>query len=371
MCAPCNIYRWYLLLPLSLFGLVFVGLVVVCVVAYSRRDKKAFVYVDEENDVVSILMCSQREEEKEDSGGLVHIAHNNDDYRGWWRTPGGRFSSVVDVSEEYASFCQALLNSQSPPSLTVVGVYHVENSSLWGLYTATQSSILSNFPKQPLHSFASGEDESISLLSSCSTPTLPHYNRHSSSVPSINGVQPIDIDIASHPVFAPIFPKCYQPWMAEKLDLRVEAREAFLFHGTTEGYVNIIKDQGFDARVGSLHGNFGSGCYFSDDVGKAIQYATPDDSGVSYLFLGRVCLGCPYYVKEGHHMKGVRRAPTGKESGRVYDSVIGCVDSHYQEYVVYEKAQCYPELLIAFKGPAKSFSKKENSSSRAEGLFEL
>ena len=354
MCEPCNIYRWYFLVPMSLFAAVLLSFV--GVVLWFRQTQEAFVYVEEEEDVVSLLTDPSLSNE---SGGEIE-PHPHDE-RGWWKTPGGRFSSVLDVSEEYIPLCQSLLDSQSTNgSLTVVGVYHVENSSLWRLYTATQSSILSSFPKRLLD--YSPSEENTSLLSSTrSSPTLPHYQRSSltssspSPSPSSLSFLPstqspsISPDPDSHPLLAPIFPNCYQHWMAEKLDLRVKAREALLFHGTNEEYVNIIKDQGFDSRIGSLDGNFGSGCYFSDDVRKAIQYCTPDESGVSYVFLGRVCLGCPHYMKEGQNMKGVRRAPTGKTSGRVYDSVIGCVDSRYQEYVVYDKAQCYPELLIAFQ----------------------
>ena len=43
------------------------------------------------------------------------------------------------------------------------------------------------------------------------------------------------------------------------------------------------------------------------------------------------------------------RAPTLRKSQRICDSVIGSVEVGHTEYVVYEKSQCYPELLLEIK----------------------
>ncbi len=50
-------------------------------------------------------------------------------------------------------------------------------------------------------------------------------------------------------------------WM-DSMGLAEGLNEAFLFHGTKEELVPVIRSQGFDERVGYLGGLYGSGIYF-------------------------------------------------------------------------------------------------------------
>ena len=51
-----------------------------------------------------------------------------------------------------------------------------------------------------------------------------------------------------------------------------EINESWLFHGTNKKYIDKIKHQGLDFRVGSEGGMFGKGIYFAESATKADQY---------------------------------------------------------------------------------------------------
>ena len=51
-----------------------------------------------------------------------------------------------------------------------------------------------------------------------------------------------------------------------------QINESWLFHGTDKKYIDKIKHQGLDFRVGSEGGMFGKGIYFAESATKADQY---------------------------------------------------------------------------------------------------
>ena len=61
-----------------------------------------------------------------------------------------------------------------------------------------------------------------------------------------------------------------------------------------------------------------------------------------YLFLSRVAMGTVHFTKQP--LQNARLAPDG------CDSVLGKTGQHkYTEYVVYDRAQAYPEFLVVYK----------------------
>lgn len=152
--------------------------------------------------------------------------------------------------------------------------------------------------------------------------------------------------------------------------------------------VHAVKHAGFDDRLGSVRGMYGSGTYFADMASKADQYAgqynLPEHPGGSVgeqatMFLSRVVLGTPYLTNQS--LEQLRRPPCHLghfdlslswsdevHIGRQwrdknvafqncehlrFDSVIGdhmIEDSYkmYREYVVYQK-QCYPEFCVTYE----------------------
>lgn len=191
-------------------------------------------------------------------------------------------------------------------------------------------------------------------------------------------------------------------WMA----LDRNRNEVLLFHGSpgagardaagrvmfeTEGTspVGVIKRQGFDDRLGSVSGMYGSGTYFADKASKADCYAGRyNEFGESYtsvgeeatMFVSRVAMGTPYVTNQS--LEQLRRPPCVQghfdlnltfnpdvKFGKPwkykdgvefkicqhprFDSVIGDYQIEgmtklYREYVVYDK-QCYPEYCVKYR----------------------
>ena len=128
--------------------------------------------------------------------------------------------------------------------------------------------------------------------------------------------------------------------------------EAYLFHGTKPEYVAAIAETGFDERIANPHGLYGAGIYFANQACKSIWYSRLDTYPKGVLIMARVVLGCCYIAESGESYKELRRAPFIPESTDSYDCLIaepGVGNQgrqvHY-EFVIYDKAQTYPEYVI-------------------------
>jgi len=174
--------------------------------------------------------------------------------------------------------------------------------------------------------------------------------------------------------------------------------------------VYAIKHAGFDDRLSSVKGMYGSGVYFAQKACKADQYAGqyhwPPPPGSPYsgyssigeratIFLSRVTLGCPYKTElsleqlcrppclEGHfdlnllwnedlrpsstpwRLKGV---PCCICSHPRFDSVMAGLhidmrEKLYREFVVYDK-QCYPEFMVTYERCSRPIPPRSRASSR-------
>lgn len=174
--------------------------------------------------------------------------------------------------------------------------------------------------------------------------------------------------------------------------------------------VYAIKHSGFDDRLSSVKGMYGSGVYFAQKACKADQYAgqyhwppPPGSPHSGYssigeratIFLSRVTLGCPYKTDlsleqlrrppciEGHfdlnllwnedlrpgstpwRMKGV---PCCICSHPRFDSVMAGLkidlrEKLYREFVVYDK-QCYPEFMVTYERCLRPIPPRNRGSRR-------
>jgi hypothetical protein len=139
-------------------------------------------------------------------------------------------------------------------------------------------------------------------------------------------------------------------WMAAELDARVN--EKFMWHGTKPELLNIIEENGFDERMGSLDGMFGAGVYFAEMCSKSDQYCTPRRGHYFYFFLSRVMLGVPFGTQSAMVQKPPLRRPPlmAGAQGRPHDSIVYTPHgNHYREFIVYDKAQTYPEFLVEYE----------------------
>jgi hypothetical protein len=137
------------------------------------------------------------------------------------------------------------------------------------------------------------------------------------------------------------------PWMQSELDPAVN--EKYLWHGTKPDVVDAIVEHGFDERVAALQGMFGAGVYFAEMSSKSDQYVMRNRSGNFFLFLSRAMLGAAHRTQAPMH--NTRRPPVmASIPGRAHDSVVYVPGgNHYSEFIVYDKAQAYPEYLVEFK----------------------
>jgi hypothetical protein len=145
-------------------------------------------------------------------------------------------------------------------------------------------------------------------------------------------------------------------WLVE-LQLRsAEANEVMLWHGTTPEHADMIVREGFDERVGRPSGRFGAGVYFAEDPAKADSYTgdsctgknlssypptqQPRADALRHLFLSRVTLGT--VAEQAQPTPEARRPPPGSQS------VVGCADGRYREFVTYDGWLAYPEYLVQY-----------------------
>ena len=111
---------------------------------------------------------------------------------------------------------------------------------------------------------------------------------------------------------------------------------------------------GFEERVVVTSGSaYGAGIYFAESPSKSDQYAGNASQATHWLVLARVTLGSSHRTTSSLG-GGVRRAPciegeTGNCAHARHDSVRAEASSRFREFVVYDRAQTYPEYLIEYR----------------------
>jgi hypothetical protein len=150
---------------------------------------------------------------------------------------------------------------------------------------------------------------------------------------------------------------CYSPSLWKTFRIQGDVNEVFLWHGTKAGLKDVIAKQGLDERV-AINGLFGHGIYFAENSSKSDEYITPDAAGNCYIFLSRVCLGVSQSTLKS--TRGMRR-PANRSPENIFDSVLGECKEHktfgkpgaclqrYREFIVFDRKQTYPELLVTFQ----------------------
>lgn len=156
----------------------------------------------------------------------------------------------------------------------------------------------------------------------------------------------------------------WKSWQKRELAQHTPSNEAFFFHGTKPEIVDCITISGFDERVCSLGGLFGAGIYLAENSSKSDEYCVPSRKGTCFMFLVRAVIGTPATVLQS--MNNLRRPPCVKGHSELHgqfckdarcDSVMapttsthsGAFLQKYREFIVYDRAQCYPEFVIEFK----------------------
>lgn len=132
---------------------------------------------------------------------------------------------------------------------------------------------------------------------------------------------------------------------------RLEAGEAYLYHGTNPSSAMSILKTGFllDHSGVNRGAMFGDGVYLAECSSKSDEYGK-DDGGNTFpclnaLLLARCFIGKPYIVDAaGDHVRSAKR--TGCHS------IVGDRESKvgtYREFIVFNEDQVYPEFTIIYR----------------------
>jgi len=130
-------------------------------------------------------------------------------------------------------------------------------------------------------------------------------------------------------------------------NLESEIERKWLFHGTDEGTVPKIAQQGFNRMFcGKNATAYGKGVYFARDssYSASTTYSRPNDKREQHMFLCRVVVGV--------YCKGMRDVLTPDvrpgHHHMLYDSTVDNV-ANPSLFVTFHDAQAYPEYLIKFE----------------------
>ena len=103
----------------------------------------------------------------------------------------------------------------------------------------------------------------------------------------------------------------------------------------------------------NLGGMLGAGVYFAESAGRSDQYVR--GAGPEYqMLVYRVLLGDPECVGEwqrGRRREGCREAGCSSAvcAHPRHDSLIYQRPRKYREFVIYNGALCYPELIVTYR----------------------
>jgi len=239
--------------------------------------------------------------------------------------------------------------------LQVDKVYRLENSGLWAQYAQGRKSVT------PLKTAKYPNRVTDDLIPSTSVDNPFQESR----IKNNHALALMDLD--------------------KEFRLDKTRNEFFLFHGVKDDdTAQKILNKGIDPRTGNQFGcMFGMGTYFADFATKADCYAGPNPQGQSTggakcrMFLMRVTLGTPYVAHEGLMPRPNQRKPntplltrpptvggvfdhhydmnltTGHvdHTAKMSDSIVfdrKKTNRNYNEYIIYDKTQAYPEFLIEY-----------------------
>eukprot|EP00929_Paragymnodinium_shiwhaense_P047536 TRINITY_DN24107_c0_g1_i3.p1 TRINITY_DN24107_c0_g1~~TRINITY_DN24107_c0_g1_i3.p1 ORF type:complete len:506 (+),score=59.57 TRINITY_DN24107_c0_g1_i3:74-1591(+) len=149
-------------------------------------------------------------------------------------------------------------------------------------------------------------------------------------------------------------------WVAALGGLDDEVAESFLFHGTSCETAVTIAQEGFDFRLGGP-GYYGRGTYFASQACKSNQYGANRnrESVPRCIILSRVALGS--VARATKVDRECTRPPLHPGTTRCCDTVHaqpGPMPGHHHgqqthhEFVVFEKFQAYPEMIIEYYLPS-------------------
>ena len=145
------------------------------------------------------------------------------------------------------------------------------------------------------------------------------------------------------------------------LDERIN--EVLLFHGTTVEKIDQIANFGSDERLARERGLYGQGVYFTDQSCKSLQHSGANRDNTGCFIIARVILGHPCDAQGPLKQLKVEQLvdPNDSSKGRCHSvlakpgtlipnprSLVGGQRQLHREFVLFNGAQAYPEMIAHF-----------------------
>eukprot|EP00438_Fugacium_kawagutii_P018030 Skav216299 [mRNA] locus=scaffold494:135540:149103:- [translate_table: standard] len=138
--------------------------------------------------------------------------------------------------------------------------------------------------------------------------------------------------------------------------LEAKINEILVIHGTTDDKIDQIANFGFDERLARESGLYGQGVYFTDQSCKSLQYSGAAWQNSGCFIIARVILGHPNYAEGPLKQLKVEPLvdPTMPCKGRCHSVIAepgtptGRQPQVHREFVLFNGAQAYPEMIVHF-----------------------
>lgn len=142
-------------------------------------------------------------------------------------------------------------------------------------------------------------------------------------------------------------------------ELDAKINEILVIHGTTLEKTDQIATYGFDERLARESGLYGQGVYFTDQSCKSLQYSGAATQDGGCFIIARLVLGHPFFT--GGPLKNGKVEPfldpLDPSKGRFHSVIakpgtptgLGPQPQVHREYVIFNGAQAYPEMIVHFK----------------------
>jgi len=157
----------------------------------------------------------------------------------------------------------------------------------------------------------------------------------------------------------PIVASNLSPGVCKWAHLDKDINEILLIHGTTQDKIDQIASFGFDERLARESGLYGQGVYFTDQSCKSLQYSRADWGNTGCFIIARVILGHPFDAPGPLKSLKVEPLvdPINPCKGRCHSVIAhpgvpngnGMQKQVHREYVLFNGAQAYPEMIVNFK----------------------
>jgi hypothetical protein len=155
---------------------------------------------------------------------------------------------------------------------------------------------------------------------------------------------------------APVYVDDLSALLGDPNDLKLDGslNEVFLAHGCSQGAADSILQEGFDIRFSNTNGGslYGQGMYFATEICKCHQYTGAKQLGVfGHIIIARVVLGDACRLQDKYDGKVPPQRSDGKNrfDSNAVDPTGSLRGQAHREYVIFDGAQAYPEMLITYE----------------------